>query len=58
MKTFDVTFQREFTVQIEADNLEHAQKLAHQVMAQHPPGKAKLTSIEEVCAADPQALAH
>jgi hypothetical protein len=45
MKKFNVKFQREFEVQVEADSLEIAGQLARQVLAQFPAGSCKLLSI-------------
>lgn len=45
MNKFNVKFQRDFEVQIEADTVELAEKLANQVLAQFPKDTCKLLSI-------------
>lgn len=45
MLTFNVTLQREFDVQVEADSLEAADAMARDILTHFPPGKAKLTSV-------------
>lgn len=45
MKKYNVTFQREFEVGIEAESTEIAEKLANQVLTQFPKGSCKLLSI-------------
>lgn len=45
MLNFNVTFQREFTVQIEADSIKTAEVTARNILAQFPKDSCKLTSV-------------
>lgn len=45
MKKYQVTFQRAFEVNVEADSLEVAELLAKQIIAQFPADTCKLLSI-------------
>jgi hypothetical protein len=47
MRKFTVKFNREFEVGIEAENLEVAQALSRQIIANFPPETARVLSIIE-----------
>jgi hypothetical protein len=42
---YNLTFQSEFEVTIEADTLEAAERMARKVVAEFPPNTCKLTSV-------------